>query len=446
MSRQLKQTRRGVSRRDFLKRAGGAALAAGFPTIVPSTVFGANAPGNRITVGCIGVGRMGMGDLRDFIGRDGVQVVAVCDVDANRVAKAKQFVEDHYGKKSGSGYKGCDGYNEFEAIVERDDIDVVSIVTPDHWHIIPAIAAAESGKDIFLQKPLSLTIPEGRALCKAVKDNDRVFIVGSQQRSDKMFRQACELARTGRLGDLKGVKVGFGTDVTCDLQPEMPVPKGLDYDRWLGQAPEKPYTEMRVHPQNDYGRPGWLRIRDYGHGMITGWGAHHIDIAHWGLGTEHTGPVGIEGKGEYPDPETHLWDVHIGFDIDYTHANGIVVNVCDKNQQGVKFEGTDGWVQVKRGAIRAEPESLLEAEYEDNEERLYVRNDHKGNFLECVRTRKETVAPVEVAHRSCSACILGSLAMELGRKLHWDPDKEQFVDDDEANARLAWKKRAPWTL
>lgn len=446
MSTQSKKQRNRVSRRDFMKTAGGAALAAGFPMIVPSTVFGANAPSNRLNVGCIGVGRMGMGDLRDFINRDAIQVVAVCDVDANRVAKAKAYVENHYAKKSRKNYQGCGGYNEFEEIVARDDIDIVSVVTPDHWHIIPAIAAAESGKDLFVQKPLSLTIPEGRALSKAVKDNERVFLVGSQQRSDARFRLACQLARTGRLGELKTVKVGFGADPTCPPQPEMPVPDGLDYDRWLGQAPVKPYTEMRVHPQKDYGRPGWLRIRDYGHGMITGWGAHHLDIGHWGMGTEYSGPETIEGTGEYPDPEKHLWDVHMGFDITYTYPGGAVMHVCDKNQQGVRFEGTEGWVQVKRGAIRAEPKSLLDTEFGEDEERLYVSNDHKGNLIECIKTRKTTVAPAEVAHRSCSACILGSMAMELGRKLRWDPEREQFINDDEANEKLVWDKRAPWTL
>ncbi len=440
---------RGVSRRAFLGTTAGSAVLAGFPAIVPSTVFGAAAPSNRITVGCIGMGRMGMGDLRDFIGRPETQVLAVCDVDANRAEAARAHVDKHYGKEKAAGtYRGCTAYNEFEAVVGRDDIDVVSIVTPDHWHAIPAIAAAKAGKDIFIQKPLTLTIAEGRALSDAVKQHDRVFLVGSQQRSDKAWRMACQLARAGRLGELKTVEVGFGADPSCGIEPEMPVPAGLDYNRWLGQTPEKPYTEARVHPQKGYGRPGWLRIRDYGHGMITGWGAHHIDIAHWGIDAEYTGPVEIEGKAEYPDPAKSLWDVHGPFNITYTYANGVRVNVADtgKNEQGVKFIGSEGWVQVKRGAIRAEPESLLDTKLGPNEERLYESNDHKGNFLACVRTRKETVAPAEVAHRSCSACILGSIAMELGRKLKWDPAKERFVDDAEADARISRPMRAPWHL
>ena len=447
MANRQSDTAATVDRRQFFQRAAAAAV---FPALIPAAALGRGdrpAPSNRITVGCIGVGRMGMGDLRDFMNRGEVQVLAACDVDVHRAAAAKEAVEKHYAKESAAGsYKGCATYNEFEEIIARDDIDVVSIVTPDHWHIIPAIAAAKAGKDVFIQKPLSLTIPEGRALSDAIHRNGRVFMVGSQQRSQRNFRFICELARNGRLGELHTVKVGFGTDPGCGLPAEMPVPKGLDYNRWLGQAPEKPYTETRVHPQEGYSRPGWLRIRDYGHGMITGWGAHHLDIGHWGMGTEYTGPVEVEGKGEYPDPAKSLWDVHGAFDITYTYANGMRMHVCDKNQQGIRLEGSEGWAMVKRGALRAEPASLLDTEIGPNELHLYESSDHKGNFLECVKTRGLTVAPAEIAHRSCTACILGSMAMELGRTLRWNPDKEQFVDDPEADKLLHRNTRAPWSL
>lgn len=436
-----------LNRRQFIQTA---ALAAAAPLILPSRVFGAGdevAPSERIAIGCIGVGRMGVGDLKELIKYPPVQIVAVCDVDAHRAKAAQNAVEKHYAKERGSGkYKGCGIHHEFEELLARSDIDAVSIVTPDHWHAIPAIAAAKAGKDIFLQKPLTLTIAEGRALSDAVRKHQRVFQTGSQQRSESNFRFACELARNGRLGKLQTVKVGFGTDPTCGLEPEMPVPKWLDYNRWLGQAPEKPYTENRVHPQEGYDRPGWLRIRDYGSGMMTGWGSHHLDIAQWGMGAEYSGPVEITGKGEFPDPKEHLWDVHGAFNIDYTYANGVRVNCADTNTGGIRFEGTEGWVWVTRGEIKAEPASLLTTEIGPNEIHLYKSNDHKGNFLDCIKTRAETVAPVEIAHRSCTTCILGEIAMRLGRTLKWDPGKEQFVNDPEADKERSRVMRAPWTL
>jgi predicted dehydrogenase len=274
-----------------------------------------------------------------------------------------------------------------------------------------------------------------------------VFQVGSQQRSERNFRFACELVRNERIGKLRTVKVAFGTDPSCPPQPTMPVPKQLDYDMWLGQAPQKPYTEKRVHPEKGYGRPGWLRIMDYGHGMITGWGAHHLDIAQWGMGTELTGPVEIRGETEYP--KEGLWDVHGDFRIEYKYENGVTVICSDnkKNQQGVLFEGTEGWVSVRRGKIDANPKSLLDSKIGPNDVQLYKSSNHKGNFLECIKSRAETVAPVEVAHRSCTVCLLGSIAMQLGgRTLKWDPKKEAFIGDAEANRMRSRPMRPPWKL
>ncbi|MCK4291701.1 MAG: Gfo/Idh/MocA family oxidoreductase [Planctomycetes bacterium] len=437
-----------ITRRQFLTSsaaATGAALLA--PTIVPASVFGANPPGERITAGFIGVGRMGTGDLRETLGFKQVQVVAVCDVDSNRAELAKQRVEQHYAKQKADGtYKGCAKYSDFRDLIARDDIDVVMIATPDHWHALPAIAAAKAGKDIFLQKPLSLTIEEGRVLSDSVRRYGRVFQVGSQQRSDSRFRQACELVRNGRIGQLKTVKVGFGTDPGTDVTPPMPVPEELDYDFWLGPAPWAPYTEKRVHPQKGYGRPGWLRIADYGAGMITGWGSHHNDIAQWGMGTEYTGPVEIEATAEFP--KDGLWDVHGNFSITYKYANGVTVTCADsrKNKQGILFEGTEGWVYIKRGQIDADPKSLLTSTIKPGETHLYKSSSHKGNLFECIKSRKQTVAPVEIAHRSCSVCLLGDIAMRLGRKLRWDPDREQFINDPGANKLLSKPMRSPWHL
>lgn len=435
-----------ISRRRFLQQSGAVAGAVAVPMIVPASVFGADAPSERITVGCIGTGRMGQGDMRDLLRFPQAQIVAVCDVDSKRAKDAQKIVVDHYSRQTGTAWTGCEAYGDFRDVTGREDIDAVMIATPDHWHALPAIAAAKAGKDIFLQKPLTLTIREGRVLSNTVRRYDRVFQVGSQQRSDEKFRLACELVRNGRIGKVHTIKVGFGTDPGCEPQPEMPVPPNLDYNMWLGQAPLAPYTEWRVHPQKDYGRPGWLRISAYGHGMITGWGSHHLDIAQWGLGTELTGPVAVEGEAVFP--KEGLWDVHGDFRIEYTYADGVRLIAADnnRNKQGVVFEGADGWVYVRRGFLDAEPKSLLQERIGPDEIQLYRSNDHKRNWLECIRSRRPTVAPVEVGHRSCTMCLLGSIAMRLGRKLRWDPEKEEFIDDAAANHMRSRSMRAPWSL
>jgi len=445
----MSNQRNSLSRRDFLRSSAILGAAAAFPGIVPASVFGAEAPSERIVVGCIGVGRMGTGDLTEALGIKDVQVVAVCDVDSKRVQLAQKRIDSYYAeRRPGELSKGCAGYGDFRELLARAAIDAVQISTPDHWHMIPAIEAAKAGKDIFLQKPLSLTITEGRQVSDVVRRYGRVFQIGSQQRSDKRFRQACELVRNGRIGKLHTIKVGFGTDPGCGPQPEMPVPENLDYDMWLGPAPWAPYTEERVHPQNSItARPGWLRISDYGAGMITGWGSHHLDIAHWGMGTEFTGPIEVEGRAEFP--KDGLWDVHGDFHIEYTYANGVKMIAADEkvHKNGVRFEGDKGWIFVTRGAIDAEPKSLLQETIGPGETKLYVSNYHKGNFYECVKSRAETIAPVEVAHRSCSACLLGDIAMRTGLKLKWDPARERFVDNDPvATKMLSRTMRSPWRL
>lgn len=448
MKRNMKMKTISLSRRGFLKGTAAAAGAVfGVPYVITSSVLGADAPSNKITIGCIGVGRMGLGDMREIMGFGQARIVAVCDVDAKRLKHAQQTVENRYSLRSGNGaYKGCAAYKDFRDLIARRDIDAVSIVTPDYWHALPAIAAARTGKDIFVQKPLTLTVEEGRLLSDTVRRYGCVLQVGSQQRSDSKFRFACELVRNGRIGKLHTVKVGFGTDPSTGPQPSMPVPENLDYDMWLGPAPWAPYTEKRVHPQNDYSRPGWLRISDYGSGMITGWGSHHNDIAQWGMGTEYTGPVEIEGQAEYP--RDGLWDVHGKFHVEYTYASGVKV-ICasnTENKQGVVFEGTEGWVYVKRGYIDAHPKSLLTSVIGPNEIHLYKSNNHKKNFFECISSRAETVAPVEIGHRSNTVCLLGSIAMLLGRKLKWDPQKESFINNADANRLLSRPMRAPWHL
>jgi myo-inositol 2-dehydrogenase/D-chiro-inositol 1-dehydrogenase len=438
------RSRRGprVSRRAFVKAVAAGAVAA--PHVLRSHVFGAEAPSERITLGCIGVGRMGRGDMRSFLGFKQVQVVAVCDVDAHRLADAKKTVEAHYARQSpGGSYHGCAAYGDFREVVARDDVDAVMVCTPDHWHALPAIAAARAGKDIFIQKALTLTIPEGRVLSDTVRRYGCVLQVGSQQRSDPRFRFACELVRNGRIGELKTVKVAFGQDPFTTPQAPTPPPEWLDYEMWLGPAPRVPYIEKRVHPRQGYGRPGWLRTSDYCCGMITGWGSHHMDIAHWGMGMEYGGPVEILGQADYA-PEGP-WDVHGAFRIEYLYPNGVTVICSDnrKNKQGVLFEG---WVSVRRGRIDAEPKSLLRSTIRADEVHLYRSSNHKGNLLACIRSRAETVAPVEIGHRSGTACILGYIAMRLGRRLKWDPQRERFGHDDEANAMLTRPMRSPWRI
>jgi hypothetical protein len=438
-----------LTRRDFLKSS--AVVAVGVtlagPTIIPASVLGSYCPSNKITIGCIGVGRMGVGDMQEIMGFEQAQVVAVCDVDSKRLNNAKQLVEKHYSSLSKKGtYKGCGTYKNFTELLAQKDIDAVLICTPDHWHGLPAIAAAKTGKDIFLQKPLTLTVEEGRVLSDTVRHYGRVLQVGSQQRSDSRFRFACELVRNGRVGKLHTIKVGLPMDPATTPQPSMPIPENLHYEMWLGPAPWAAYTEKRVHPQNDYSRPGWLRISDYCCGMITGWGSHHNDIAQWAMGTEYTGPVRIEGQAEYP--KDGLWNVHGAFRVEYTYDNGVKLICADirKNKQGVVFEGTEGWVYVSRGYIDAHPKSLLTSAIGPNETRLYKSNNHKQNFLECIKSRRETVASVEVGHRSNTICVLGYIAMRLGRKLNWDPQKERFVNDSAANRMLARSMRSPWHL
>ena len=433
-----------ASRRSFLKAA--AVVAA--PTIVPSSVFGANAPSNRINIGCIGLGRQAQGDTKELMGFSECRVVAVCDLDANRLAYAKQMVDAFYADpKRGSGGSGdCAAYRDFREIIDRPDIDAVSIVTPDHWHALPAIMAARAGKDILLQKPLTFTLEEGRILSDTVRRYGRVLQVHSQQRSAANFRFGCELVRNGRIGKLVTVKTGFNPDPAGKPMPVTAPPPQLDYDFWLGPAPYSPYIEERVHPQKGYGRPGWLRTSDYCLGMITGWGSHHNDIAQWGMDTEHTGPVEIEAKAIFPSEG--VWDVHTTFQIEYTYANGVKLICADTsvNKSGIVFEGTEGWVHVNRGFIDAHPKSLLTSVIRPGEIHLYQSNSHKGNWLECVRTRRTPIAPVEIGHRSCSVCILGNIAMRLGRRLNWNPEAERFANDAEANRMLSRPYRAPWKI
>ena len=456
-----------ISRRRFLdsslKASALTSLAlAGFPTLVPSSVFGQNAPSNRINVGSIGNGRISRThDLPGIWKFDHAQVMAVCDLDSNRAEDARVLVNKYYSDKTGKAFDGVKVYTNYRELLQSKDIDAVVISTPDHWHALIGIEAAQAGKDIYLQKPTSLTISEGRALSVAVQKTNRIFQIGSQQRSSTQFRYAAELVRNGRIGQLKTVYVGLPGDPSGQEEKEMPIPKNLNYDMWLGSTPEVYYTEKRVHPIVGYDRPGWLRCEQFGAGMITGWGSHHVDSAHWGMNTEYTGPVEVWGHADFPT--SGLWDVHGIFKTEALYANGVRMVVSNELPNGIKFEGTEGWIFVTRGdynvtgsdpvsnsegvkPLEASNPKILKSVIGPNEIHLYVSNDHHGNWLESIKSRKPPITNVEIAHRSCSACLIHHITMKLNRKVYWDPATERFKNDEEANRMLSRTQRQPYAL
>ncbi|MFN9921286.1 MAG: Gfo/Idh/MocA family protein [Acidobacteriota bacterium] len=420
-----------------------------------ATASAAFVPANeRITLGVIGCGNQGIGDMRGFLRDERVQVVAVCDVNRQSPGywdgglagrePARSFVEWHYArdKKSGS-FKGCDTYEDFRQLLARKDIDAVLIALPDHWHSIPVIMAARAGKDIYGEKPLSLTVHEGRLMADAVKKYNRVFQCGSQQRSDPRFRKACEIVRNGRIGKLHTVRVGLpgGTPDygrTQDRQDPEPIPDGFNYDFWLGPAPAAPYSPARCHVNFRW-------ILDYSGGQLTVWGGHHPDIAHWGMGAELSGPTSIR-NGQATWAKEKIWNTATDFYFEANYASGVRMIVSSRLRGGVTFEGSDGWVWVNRGAIESSPASLLDYEPAENEIRLPRSQNHFRNFIDCVRSRQQPIAPIEQAHRSITVSHLGNISLRLGRDLAWDPNTERFLNDDSANSMLRRPLRSPWSL
>lgn len=451
-----------MNRRNFIKRSltAGAGLIA-VPTIVPASVFGPKAPSNCINIGAIGTGRISRDhDMPGVWKYDDVRIIAAADVDANRVADAKKLIEGYYSEKLGKPYTGVTTYQHYEELLANKDVDAVLISTPDHWHAKNAIDAVRAGKDVYLQKPTSLTIEEGRRMSDAVYASGRILQIGSQQRSMEQFRVACELVRNGRIGRLQRIEIRLPGDPPGGNAEEMPVPANLDYDKWLGPTPFVYYTEERVHPQQGYGRPGWLRCEQFGAGMITGWGAHHFDIAHWAMDKEYSGPIEIYGKAEFA--KGGLWNVHGQYETEMLYDNGVIVTGTTDSKEkpnGVLFTGSKGWIFVSRGAyaasandpistrseaLQASDPKILSPLTDNDPVRLYVSTDHHGNWLESLRTRKMNITPAEVAHRSCTACLLQHIAMKLNRKLYWDPATESFKNDDEANAMISRPQRAPY--
>lgn len=451
-----------IGRRKFLtdsaKAAIGTGIAFSFPSIVPASVFGRNAPSNRINVAAIGAGRISRGhDMPGVWQQDFAQIMAVCDVDALRAEDGKKLVNEYYSKKNGTPYDGVKVYSDYKELLLNKDIDAVIISTPDHSHAMIGVAAAKAKKHIYMQKPASLTIAEGRIISDMVNKSGVKFQIGSQQRSTEQFRYAAELVRNGRIGDLKTIYVGLPGDPAGGKKDEMPVPKNLNYDMWLASTPDVYYTEERVHPQVGYGRPGWLRCEQFGAGMITGWGSHHIDSAHWGMGMERSGPTEIwSEKSEFATGG--LWNVHGIFKTHALYANGVHMIVSNEFDNGIKFEGTKGWIFVSRGdyqvtasdgnkgatqakKLDASDPNLLTSVIGENEFHFTVSKSHHGNWLEAIRDNKKTIAPAEEAHRSCSACLLHHIAMKLNRKIYWNPKKEKFRNDAEATKMLSRVQR-----
>ncbi len=370
-------------------------------------------------IGCGGQGRGDCNWAKNF-----GDVIAVADVDDNQAEQAaKQF-------------NAPNKYQDFRKLLERDDIHVIITGTPDHWHTLVNLAAIKAGKDIYSEKPLTLTIDEGKRLVKAVRDNQRILQVGSQQRSDERFRLACELVRNGRIGKLQYMLVGLPTGPREGPFPAQPVPAGMNYDFYVGQAPFAEFNGHNTH----WNFRWWYR---YSGGQMTDWGAHHNDIAQWGNGTEETGPVYVDGKSL----KTMIpggYDAASDYSIYFKYANDVQMIVTNQAPNGVRFEGTDGWIFVTRGEIKASKPELLDTPLPCDAVRLYKSDNHMGNFFDCVRSRKDPICKVEIGHRSISIAHLGGISVRLGRALHWDPVKEEFVGDAEANGWLKREMRKPY--
>ena len=433
-----------VNRRAFLKKTAGiTAGIIGFPYIVRSSALGkvgTVAPSNRLTVAQIGSGSMGTGDLNGFLSfSPEVQVIAICDVDDQHSANAKRIVDEKNGNQD------CRNYRDFRELLDHEDVDIASLALPDQWHGVISVACARKGIDIYGQKPLARSIGEGRAICDAVQRYSVIWQTGSWQRSVAHFHKGAELVRNGRIGKVEYAEVGLPNGNRQGPNSKMlSMPDFIDWDLWLGPAPWRPYQ--------DFGRGSmhwdWRWIMDYSGGQLTDWAGHHVDIAHWGLGLDRTGPVEIEGKGEYPIDG--IYNVPYAYDFMCTYTNGVKIRVANASKQpkgmGACWYGDKGWIHVSRGGIWASDPKLLREKIGPNEIQLYRSDNHHRNFIDCVKTRQETITPAEVAHRSISVGLLGEIAMQTGRKLKWDLENEKFIGDDNANRYLMRSYRGPWHL
>ena len=452
-----------MKRRNFITKVSAtSAITFLAPSILPSGIYGKTKANNKINIGQIGCGRIARShDMPGVMQYENARLIAVCDVDINRMKDAKKLVEDYYNNKTGSNnVVDVKMYEDYKELLLNKDIDAVVISTPDHWHAQPAIEAALAGKDIYLQKPTSLTVEEGRVLSDVIQKKATILQVGTQQRSMPQFRIAAELVRNGRIGKLHTVKIGLPGDPSGPEAFKMEVPSNLNYDMWLGQTPLMDYTEIGVHPKEGYSRPGWLRIEQFGAGMISGWGQHHYDSAAWGMDTELTGPVSVQAVAEFP--KSGLWNVHGDFMSRAEYENGITMYTSSGGYtNGIKYIGSDGWIFVSRGsytasasdpvaanksskALDASDPKILSSVIGPNEIQLYKSDEQHGNWLDCIESKKPPISTVEIGHRACSVCLITHISMKLNRKLNWNPKTEKFINDDEANSMLTRSQRKPF--
>ena len=445
-----------TNRRTILKLTGSSIAV---PTIIPASALGKDgrpAPSERITIGSIGLGAMGMGDLNNHMREPVTQVLAVCDVHKahNRAKRgnhkptlgtepAKVRVEGHYAKYKDSGkFNGCDTYSDFRELCARKDIDAVIVATPDHWHALATLEALRNGKDVYCEKPVTHLFAEGQAVYKEVAKQKAIFQTGSQQRSDQRFRHCAELVLNGHLGKINKVEVGLPTGRTRppEFGNEESIPDGLDYDFWCGPSPHIQYRFDRHH-QN------WRWHMNYGGGQLMDWIGHHNDCAHWGMNLDSTGPIRVEASGFECTEDTRLWNAPVNYTVRSEYAGGFEIIISNRNKMGVKFIGEDGWVHVTRGNHQTSKPEWRTLKFETGPKKAYKSTSHARNFLQCIRSRKPAICPAETAHRSITPGHLGYVSHELGRALKWDPIKEKVVGDPEADQLL--KKtdyRKEWKL
>lgn len=423
-----------LTRRAVLRSAGAGIAALGFPTIVPSSVLGADgatAPSDRIQIAQIGFGWIGGSHLDTLLNRKDVRYVAACDVNGQKLAEVRHKIAAKYTEDPArAGNADCAGYGDFREMLARSDLDAVVIATPDHWHATISIHAAQAGKDIYCEKPMTLTIGEARAVVNAVRRYGRVFQTGSQQRSNVFgpFRRGAELVRNGRIGKVLSIDVSTGDPpIACDL-PAEPQPADFDWDMWLGPTPQRPYHSKLASIN-------WRPYREYCGGGFADMGAHHFDIAQWALDMDHSGPV----KVYPPDGDKRLR-------VSFEYAGGVVMNHVGGNCLGLTFHGSEGVLYVGRDGLWTKPESIAEAPMGPNDVRLEESNDHHGNWLDCIRRRGRCIADVEVGARSATICHLGNIACERRQELTWDPAAERFVGNEGANRLLSRPMRSPWRL
>jgi predicted dehydrogenase len=447
-----------TSRRSFLKASATALSASALPLILPPDLLGASAPSKLINIGIIGCGRISSSfEVPSIIGQcsDLARIVAICDLDSRRLQYAKDRIQRDYDKKLKTRDYSVKTFSKYRDMIADPSIDAVMVCVPDHWHALCAAEVLLSGKHLWLQKPFSQTILEGRIIANLAKTKGLVVQVGSQQRSWSQFHDCCELVRNGRIGAVKKIEVGIGLDKSGGSSQEMPVPPTFDYDTWLGPTPPAFYTETRVHTQDlkhVTDRPGWIQMAPYGWGMITNWGAHHLDIVQWGLGTEDSGPAAVSGTCQWMDTTGgKLWNVHTTYDLHFTYPGGVDVHVCDKYQNGVKFIGDKGaWLFCTRGPVKVtasdpvvekKPGQLtafeasdpkLLAKIDNPSVPLMVSHNHFRNWLQAViaNNPKATVTSAEHGFRSSSVCMLGEMCMKTGKTLAWDPKAEKTGDPD----------------